>query len=98
MSAAPRGPTVVRDPGITIGPYIVRERTDGSFVLADDRLPQDGSVARLGKSKDAAVREAERLVGLGSPKVIANPAAPARSGRQELAGDGGDQNAPRRRA
>lgn len=74
-STIQRGPVIVRDCGVVVGAYTVRERTDGKWILSDERLPRDGTVAWIGKSKGAAVAEAERLVRLGSPVVIANTSA-----------------------
>ena len=54
-----------------VGAYEVRQRTDGLWVLADDRLPPDGSVAWVCPTEEAAIREAERLTRLGSPVVVA---------------------------
>lgn len=71
---------VIADPNITIGPYRVLTRTDGKWILVDDRLPLGERTAAIRTSKDAILACAERLVSEGSPIVSAPAADIATSG------------------
>ena len=88
------GPTVVRDPGIVIGFFTVRERTDAKWILDDERLPRDGSIAWLGDTKGDALEQATRWMEIHRatgrlPIVTVNP-IPGRAPRRELVLVGND--------
>lgn len=69
------------DPGITVGPYRVLPSTRGGFILYDERLPPGARTAGSAQTKDEAIAEANRLVGLGAPmvSVTTSPRAPVAS-------------------
>jgi hypothetical protein len=62
---------VVPDPGLFCGPYRILTRTDGRWVVVDERMPPGARSAAIVDTKDAALAEAKRLVALGSPSVVA---------------------------
>ena len=63
---------VVPDPGILVGCYRIMTRTDGRWVVVDERMPPGARSAAIAEIKDSAIAEAKRLVSLGSPSVVAS--------------------------
>ncbi len=64
------------DPGIVVGPYRILPRTDGRWIAYDDRLPLGARAAAIQDSKELAIKEAKRLVSLGSPMVSVSEPPP----------------------
>lgn len=67
---------LIRDPGITIGAYRILARTDGRFVVFDDRQPPGEMAAAIVDTKDAAVAAAKALVARGCPRNVAREPGP----------------------
>jgi hypothetical protein len=65
--------SLVRDPGISVGPYRVLERTDRRWALLDPRLPPGSQTAAVRATKAEIIAEAKRLVDFGEPMVTAPP-------------------------
>lgn len=82
------------EPGIIIGPYRILPVIGVGFALYDERIKDPVKTAWIGKTIEAAKVEANRLVALGSPVVIAGGAKAAR--RVELVRDEDDQPTRRR--
>ena len=61
----------VPDPGITVGPYRILQRTDGLFIVCDFRRALGDATMASGKTLGNAIREAKRLAGPGV-KVVSS--------------------------
>lgn len=68
---------VVADPCLTMGPYRILTRTDGKWILYDERLPIGNRTAAICSSRDAVVAAATQLIDRGAPPLalVAKPSA-----------------------
>lgn len=71
---------VVKDPGITVGPYRIFLRSDGQHIVYDDRLPIGRRTSAVRALRDAAVAEAQRLVDIGAPLLLVEDSTAAPPG------------------